>query len=202
MAAPRPAAPFPPFDSATFAAQLFWLAIIFGAALRADVARSRCRASPSILEEPRRADRERPRRGAAALKAETDAAIAAYEKALADARAEGAAHRAARPREGSQAEAEARRKALEAELAAKLEAAEATIVAEQERGACGNVRGIAADAAAAIVERLTGQRAGDRRRSRRRSTALARASDESTMLYGTLNSGSPSPSSSSWRSSG
>jgi F-type H+-transporting ATPase subunit b len=53
------------------------------------------------------------------------------------------------------AEAEARRKVLEAELNAKLAEAEKAIAAAKQ-AAMANVRGIAAEAAAAIVERLIG----------------------------------------------
>ena len=53
------------------------------------------------------------------------------------------------------AKAEAERKTLENRLATKLADAEKTIAATRTT-AMGNVRGIAADAAAAIVQRLTG----------------------------------------------
>ena len=55
----------------------------------------------------------------------------------------------------SNAKAEAERKTLEDQLSAKLAAAEKQIAATRET-AMGNVRGIAADAASAIVQRLTG----------------------------------------------
>jgi len=58
------------------------------------------------------------------------------------------------------AESDARRKALEAELHERLGVAEKTIAAKTEE-AMASVRGIAADTASAIVERLTG-RAPDR----------------------------------------
>jgi len=53
------------------------------------------------------------------------------------------------------AAAEAERKTLEEQLAHKLAAAEKTIASTRE-AAMSNVRGIAAEAAAAIVQRLTG----------------------------------------------
>ena len=53
------------------------------------------------------------------------------------------------------AAAEAERKTLEERLAVKLADAEKTIAATRE-AAMSNVRGIAADAAAAIVQQLTG----------------------------------------------
>lgn len=145
--------PFPPFNSETFAGQLFWLAIFFGALylLMSKVALPRVQ---NILEG--RAERiEGDLAEANRLKAETDEAIAAYEKTLANARVEG--HRiAAEVHEKVSAETDAHRQKLENELNAKLDASEAQI-ASAKASALGNVRGIAVDAAAAIVERLTGR---------------------------------------------
>lgn len=145
--------PFPPFNSATFAGQLFWLAIFFGALylLMWKVALPRVQ---NILEG--RAERiEADLAEANRLKTETDEAIAAYEKTLADARAEG--HRIAAEVHGKVSkETDAHRETLENELNAKLEASERQIAAAKA-SALGNVRGIAVDAAAAIVERLTGR---------------------------------------------
>lgn len=145
--------PFPPFNSATFTGQLFWLAIFFGLLfwLMAKVALPRVQ---NILEG--RAERIASDLAEAnRLKDETDAAIAAYEKTLADARAEG--HRiAGEMHEKVAKEADEHRKALEAELAEKIESSEETI-AQSKSAALSNVRGIAVDTAAAIVERLTGR---------------------------------------------
>ena len=88
-----------------------------------------------------------------------EAAAAAHEKALADARARAKAIAQER-RNALTSEAEAKRKTLEAELAERLAVSEAAIRATTVE-AMGNVRGIAAETAAAIVERLTG-RAPDR----------------------------------------
>src|SRR5207249_10144608 len=88
------------------------------------------------------------------LRNESDAALAAYEKALAEARgraqgiADETSHRL-------NAEAEERRKALESELNAKLAEAERAIAATKS-AAMSNVHAIASEAAAAIVERLIG----------------------------------------------
>jgi F-type H+-transporting ATPase subunit b len=146
-------APFPPFNSSTFAGQLLWLAIFFGlfyllmskVALPrlANIVEGRAEKIASDLAEARR------------LKAEADAAIAAYEKALADARAEAQAI-ATEMRDSAAAEATASRKTLEEGLNAKLTAADAQIAASKQ-AALGNVRGIAIDAGSAIVERLTGR---------------------------------------------
>ena len=88
------------------------------------------------------------------LKAQSDEAVAAYEKALADARANAQAI-ATQMREKQAADAEARRKTLEDELNAKLMESE-KIIAAGKQAAMSNVRGIAEDATRAIVERLIG----------------------------------------------
>lgn len=145
--------PFPPFNSATFAGQLFWLAIFFGLLLwlMSKVALPRVQ---NILEG--RAERiENDLAEANRLKGDTDAAIATYEKTLADARAEG--HRiAAEMHEKVSTEADEHRKTLEDELNRKLDAAEKQI-AKTKASALGNVRGIAVDTASAIIERLSGK---------------------------------------------
>lgn len=144
---------FPPFDATTFPSQLIWLAIAFGALylLMSRIALPRI---ANILEE--RHDRiADDREEAARLTAESEAAAAAYEKALATARGK-AQGIAGETRDTLAAEAEARRKALEAELSAKLAAAETQIAATKE-AAMANVRGIAIDAAGAIVNELTGE---------------------------------------------
>ena len=110
---------------------------------------------------------------ASRLKGESDAAVAAYEKALADARNRAQAI-ATETREQQAAEAEARRKTLESELNTKLAEAEKTIAATKQ-AAMGNVRGIAEDATRAIVERLIGEAPNEktrRGRGRRRAERL------------------------------
>jgi F-type H+-transporting ATPase subunit b len=144
---------FPPFDSSTFGSQLIWLALAFGALylLMSKVALPRV---SRILDERHgkiTADLDE----AARLKSQTDAAISSYEKALSDARANAQAI-AGETRDKLQAETDTRRKALEADLNVKLEAAERQIVEGKTR-AMQNVRGIAADATAAIVQQLVGR---------------------------------------------
>jgi F-type H+-transporting ATPase subunit b len=80
--------------------------------------------------------------------------MAAYEKALADARSR-AQTIASETRDRLQAEADKNRKTLEDQLAARLADAEKSIAATKS-AAMANVRGIATDAAAAIVTKLTG----------------------------------------------
>ena len=88
------------------------------------------------------------------LKDESDAALKAYETELASARSRAQAI-GNETREKLNAAAEAERKTLEDQLAGKLADAEKQIAATRET-AMSNVRGIAADAAGAIVQRLTG----------------------------------------------
>src|SRR5262245_27942774 len=75
---------FPPFQKDTFASQLIWLALVFGALylMMAKVALPRI---GGILEA-RKARIEGDLADAARLKDQSEAAIATYEKALADAR--------------------------------------------------------------------------------------------------------------------
>jgi F-type H+-transporting ATPase subunit b len=144
---------FPPFQSQTFASQLVWLAIAF-VLLYVLMARLALPRVASIIES-RQKRIEDDLADASRLKGESDAAVAAYEKALADARNR-AQVIANETRERQAAEAEARRKTLENELNNKLTEAEKTIAATKQ-AAMGNVRGIAEDATRAIVERLIGQ---------------------------------------------
>ena len=143
---------FPPFASETFASQLLWFAIAFGLLYYvmsrialprvAAIMESRSQRIASDLAE------------AETLRAESEAAGAAYEKSLNDARAK-AKVIAQEMREALTAEAEAKRKALELELHERLAVAEKTISARTAE-AMASVRGIAADTATAIVERLIG----------------------------------------------
>ena len=144
--------PFPPFNAETFASQLVWLAIVFVALylLAARVALPRV---TSILDARRdriAGDLAEAQR----LKAESDEALAAYEKSLADARNRAQAL-ANQMREKQNAEAAEARKALEQSLNAKLAEAEKSI-AGAKAAAMGNIRGVAVEAASAIVERIIG----------------------------------------------
>lgn len=144
---------FPPFETGTFLSQLIWLAIAFGLLywLMSKVALPRV---ASVLHA--RAERiAGDLREAQALRKQSEEAGSAYERSLAEA-ADKAKGIAQETREALATEAEIRRKALEAELAEKLAAAEATIRTRTD-AAMANVRDIAADAAGAIVERLTGR---------------------------------------------
>jgi len=141
---------FPPFDSSTFASQLLWFAITFVVFyyLMSKVALPRI---GGILEDRRdriASDLDLAER----LKQDSEAAVASYEKALADARAKanGIAEGA---RESAKQEAAAKRSATEAKLASQLEAAEARI-AEIKSKALSEVGSIAGETAEAVVRRL------------------------------------------------
>lgn len=143
---------FPPFKPDTFASQLVWLAITFVAlyVLMSKLALPRVAAiiaarSGRISDDLAAAKR---------LKDESDVAVAAYEAALAEARTRAQAI-GGETHDKLAAETEASRKALEAELNAKLAGAEKAIAATKA-SAMANVRGIAIDAAGAIVARLIG----------------------------------------------
>jgi len=148
---------FPPFDSSTFASQLVWLVITFVLlyALMAKVALPRV--GGIIAQRQNRIDEDLEQ--ANAFKAQSDTALAAYEKALADARAR-AQTIAGEMRDKQAAETEATRKKLEEQLNAKLAEAE-KIIGASKQAAMANVRNIAADAAKAIVERLIGTTPAD-----------------------------------------
>ena len=143
---------FPPFDSQTFPSQLFWLAIAF-IALYLLMARIALPRIGSILEARRRRV-EDDLAEAQHFKDASDAAIAAHEKALAEARGR-AQTLANETRAKAAAAAEARRKEADAKLNARIAEAEKTIAGTRS-AAMGNVRSIASEAAGAIVERLTG----------------------------------------------
>jgi F-type H+-transporting ATPase subunit b len=143
---------FPPFEKETFASQLLWLAIFF-IALYAIIARlaipqiggiiaARGRHVADDLAEANR------------FKDQSDAALKAYEKSLADARGRAQAL-AGETRDKLNAESEEARRELEAELNARLARAEG-VIAATKTAAMTNVQGIAIETASAIVERLIG----------------------------------------------
>jgi F-type H+-transporting ATPase subunit b len=148
---------FPPFNPETFPSQLLWLVITF-VLLYALMAKWALPKVAGVIEsrQKRIADDFAE---ADKLKAQSDEAVAAYEKALADARARAQAI-AHETHEKQAAEADAARKKLEDALNIKLAAAEKTIAATKE-AAMGNVRSIAEDATRAIVERLIGSAPSD-----------------------------------------
>jgi F-type H+-transporting ATPase subunit b len=144
---------FPPFDPATFASQIFWLVITFGlfylflkrvvVPRLAGILDSR---SSRITQDLDQANK---------LKDEADAAVAAYEQELAEAKANANAI-GQQARDAAKADAEASRKEVEAGLEAKLAEAE-TRIASIKSAAMKDVGAIAESTAGAIVEQLVGK---------------------------------------------
>jgi F-type H+-transporting ATPase subunit b len=145
-------APFPPFNKDTYASQLVSIVVAF-AALYLIVSRIALPRVGSVLDARQNAI-EGDLAKAQELKDASDNALKAYETELAAARSRAQAI-GTETREKLNAAADAERKTLEQRLSVKLAEAEKTIAATRER-AMSNVRGIAAEAAAAIVQRLTG----------------------------------------------
>jgi F-type H+-transporting ATPase subunit b len=148
---------FPPFQSEHFPSQLLWLAVTF---ILLYVLMSRIalpRIGAIFAERSKRIGDDLA--AAERLKEQSNAAHAAYETSLADARSR-AQSIASSTRDKQAAEAEASQKQLEARLHERLAAAEQQISATRN-SAMGNVRSIAADTAAAIVERLIGKAPAD-----------------------------------------
>jgi F-type H+-transporting ATPase subunit b len=151
--APAGRSAFPPFQKEHFPSQVLWLTVSFVLlyVLMSKIALPRIGSilaarSKLIGDDLVAAER---------LKEQSDAAHAAYEKALAEARAR-AQSIATSTRQRHASEAEATQKRLETQLHERLAAAEQSIAATRS-AAMGNVRAIAADTAAAIVERLIGK---------------------------------------------
>jgi F-type H+-transporting ATPase subunit b len=137
----------------TFAGQLFWLAIAFVVLymLLATVAIPKIR---GVLEA-RQGKIAGDLAQAGALKAQADAALKAYEKDVADARARARAL-ADETRAQMKAESDAKRHDAEAKLATDIQAAEAKIT-DLKTAALANVKTVAAESAADIVTRLSGE---------------------------------------------
>lgn len=144
---------FPPFETRTFAGQVFWLAVTFGLLylLMSKVAVPRI---GSILEE-RQSTIDSALSAAANAQKTAESEAQALEQALSKAKANAQAI-ASEARAKSAKEIDAKRQAVETDLNAKMVAAEASI-AETKAKAMANVEDIAKDAASALVERLTGK---------------------------------------------
>jgi len=142
----------PQLDYHTFVPQLVWLAITFIVLylLMSFVALPKVKGA--IEGRRRHIDSDLGR--ATELKTEAEAALAAYQKALADARA--AAQETLR-QTGARLAAEAaeRQREVSATLAAQIAAAEARIAAGKE-AALAEIRGVATEVGSAVVEKLTG----------------------------------------------
>ena len=147
----------PQLDVSTFAPQLVWLAISF-VVLYLLMSKIGLPQVSAIIEARReRLDDDLAR--ASAIKEEAEAVIAAYQKTLADARAQA---QAAIKESGDRlaAEAAVRQQQLAEALMERTKAAERDIAASKER-AFAELRGVAVDVARSITERLTGSAADE-----------------------------------------
>jgi len=143
----------PQLNPGDFSPQLVWLAITF-VVLYLILARVALPRIGEVIEERR--DRvQRDLDAADRFKAETDAALAAYEQALSEARQK-ASSMAKDMREALGAETEKERASVENELAAKLAEAETRITATKTK-ALSSVDEIAAETASAVVKKLLGE---------------------------------------------
>ena len=143
---------FPPFQKETFASQLLSLLIAF-VALYLIVSRIALPRVGSLLDARQNAI-DSDLAEAQKLRDDSSEALKAYESELAAARSRAQAI-GNETREKLNAASEAERKRLEERLSLKLAEAEKSI-ASTRANAMRNVRGIAAEAASAIVQRLTG----------------------------------------------
>jgi|SRR6185312_4448113 F-type H+-transporting ATPase subunit b len=143
----------PQLNPEHFTPQLFWLAVTF-LVLLFIMSRVALPRVADVIEERR--DRiKRDIEAAGRLKADTDQALAAYEKALADARAN-ASGIAKQTRESLASETDAERQRVDAQISAKLQGAEARIAATKTK-AVAAIGDIATDTARAVVAKLIGQ---------------------------------------------
>ena len=142
----------PQLDYHTFVPQLVWLAITF-IVLYILMSRIGLPKVKGALEGRRqRVDSDLAR--AAALRQEAEAALAAYQQTLHDART-AAQETLRRTGERLAAEAAERQRQLAATLAEQVAAAEQRIAAGRD-AALGELRGVAADVGGAVVAKLTG----------------------------------------------
>jgi F-type H+-transporting ATPase subunit b len=147
----------PQLDVSTFAPQLIWLSISF-IALYLLMSRLGLPRVDAIIEARRkRLDDDLAR--AAAMKAEAEAVIAAYQRTLAEARAQAQAAIKERT-DRFAAEAALRQRQLAEALAEQTRAAEREIGAAKER-AFTEIRNVAVDVARSVTEKLTGSAADE-----------------------------------------
>jgi F-type H+-transporting ATPase subunit b len=147
----------PQLDVSTFAPQLVWLAISF-IALYLLMSRLGLPRVDAIIEARRkRLDDDLAR--AAAMKAEAEAVIAAYQRSLAEARAQAQAVVKERS-DRFAAEAAERQRQLAEALAEQTRAAEREIGAAKERAFI-EIRNVAVDVARSVTEKLTGSAADE-----------------------------------------
>lgn len=142
----------PQFDPTWFASQIFWLAIIFFVFYR--VLSTKVLPQLGAAIEGREKQIEGDLNRAAALKSDSDAMIAAYEKALAESRAKAQAVRleteAALAKKAASESAE-----LNAALATRIKSAE-TKIADARKAALSNVETLAAEIAVDVARKIAG----------------------------------------------
>lgn len=148
----------PQFDPEVFSPQLIWLAITF-VILYVLMARI---ALPHVGEviEARQNRIEHDLEGAASFKANAEAVLAEYEKAMADARAKAQALLAENA-ERCAAEATERQEQLDVRLAQRLQEAEAGI-ARSRQAALKSIAAVAGDIARTVTEKLIGETVDDK----------------------------------------
>jgi len=142
----------PQFDPTFFAPQLFWLLVTFVVLYFLMSALAMPKIGAVLEERQRKIDDNLDK--AAQLKAEADAAIAAYEKALAESRAQ-AQQILRTSAEALAKQSEAKQKELGDKLAAQIKAGEARITAAKDQ-ALAHVRDVAVDVAKTAAQKLTG----------------------------------------------
>ncbi len=148
----------PQLDASTFPTQLFWLAVTFIVLYGLMKWLALPKVATTIEARRTRLDDDLAR--AAALKSEAEAVIAAYQKALGEARADAQA----RMRETSErlaAEAAERQRQIGEALERDIAAAEHDIAAAKAR-AVAELRGVAVDVARSVAEKLAGMPADPR----------------------------------------
>ncbi len=152
-AGPALAAGLPQLDPSTYAPQVIWLAITFVTlyVLMAKVALPRI---GHVLEE-RRHKIDQNLKKAESLKTDAEAVAAAYEAAMADARAR-AEDVLSEARERAAGEAAERQAEVGDRLHADIRAAEARIAEARDKAVAG-IRDLAADVAGSAAERLAGE---------------------------------------------
>ena len=146
----------PQLDISTFAPQIFWLVVSFAVlyALMSRIALPRLAAILEMRAGRIAGDLSEARR----LKAEADAAVAAYEQSLASARAAAQAEIAG-TNARINAEQDRRRQEIEASLSAQAATAEARIRAIRD-AALSDLRVVAAEVARTMASKLTGSDIG------------------------------------------
>lgn len=146
---------FPPFETTFFASQLLWLVITFGLfyLFLSKIVLPRIGGTLEVRGDRIAQDLDQ----AARMKEEADAAVAAYEQELAEARAR-AGTIGQEARDAAKAEAEAERREIEKALNNRLAEAERRIAIIKDT-AMNDVGQIAQETASAIVEQLVDMQA-------------------------------------------